>query len=308
MGKSRKIFCKFDVESVYGILIADDFDKLIGTVETPSFLRIANVPLLQLALENVLSTGIRRIMICLKSNENKIEIENYLKSSSLNKHIKEVVYVVNRTLGECFRDIDRMVEAMYYLIYDVLSFNVCPLLELFQRLFDEDTIFNNLIFPVEKQISEQSYSLCGVSTEKNLVYYKKKGNLDECAGDLFLNAVSRCPEVVFRNDFHKTVICAVKKEFISLFTEHFEINNVDDMIEKILALDIYSYQFATTIKETKDFDLYQTQEKIIRDKDIESNNLEQKHIENIDKRDKKEKENIENIDKKPKEKKYFNEK
>lgn len=237
--------------------VGEDLERL---VDSPAFLPVCNIPLIQHALDNIIIQGFTNIFFCIKSKETKGRIQTLV--SNLYLDTIRATFVIGHDYGTIMRsmdDIDYGFET--FLIYPVNFITNFVLKKIivdyhYYKKKDKKIVMN--IYMFDKDIYSDEIDLYGFNAYKEtheLLHYEKTNARNKIHSRLFdtirdvhtLRVVTKCCS---------PRLCVVGKEIFALFSENYDYQTMDCLLESSLAINLYKYRFLLHYEETKQlFDL-----------------------------------------------------
>ena len=243
-------------ESHKAVIIGETFTNLLNPLvnDIPCLLLpVGGIPIIELMLDSISSSSIiKDIIICIKKQNDKEQLDKYLKKYHKNLSIKIIQNSEFQCVGDCLRRIfsEKLISNDFVLIRGLTITNA-DIDELYNiHLINKSKDKNCLITSVMKKY--KNTHLIKTDYDENILIYddnsKKIYQFDsilqesntikiyETINNKKLNANNN---YVIRGDLLETGIEICSNEFLNIINENFELKSIRDSIKNILVNEIY---------------------------------------------------------------------
>jgi translation initiation factor eIF-2B subunit epsilon len=229
---------------------------------------VANVPLIEYALELLVSAGVNQVFIVV--SEHTDALQQYIDKAEACKQFTEVQVLVApgcKTVGQAMREVDSRDKIRSDFIFcnvdTIAHLNLLPALAAHKRRREEeknkDAIVTLLLVPSppvqRRPIYPEEDVIVAINPETNrLVHYQSLQSKELCMDIIGPDNVHRFEahsKIQFRYDVEWSGICVCSPEALCLFTDEFDWQDWHkDFIPGVLQSEILSYQiFTQFVKE-----------------------------------------------------------
>ena len=264
---ARRVWLCSDAHA-QAVLLADSYTRRMApvTYSLPhALIPVANVPLLEYALELLVSAGVAQVFIVV--SEHVDEVQKYVDAAESCKQFAEVCVVPSpgsKSVGQALRDLDSRdkIRGDFILcnVDTIAHLKIAPALAAHKRRREEeknkDAIFTMIMKPSSPQQREPIFPeediVVAVDPDSHrLIHYQSmtaKGLAMDIIGPDNAHRFELHPKIQMRYDLDFTGICVCSPEALCLFTDEFDWQEMHkDFIPGVLYSEILSYQIFTHV-------------------------------------------------------------
>lgn len=248
-----------EVPELTPVLLMCDFvdisEDLENMIDSPGFLPVCNIPLIQHALDNLIIQRFTNIFFCIKSKEITAKIESIVQNIYPDSiRMKFIIGHDYSTIMRSIDDLDYGFET--FLIYPVnflTNFDMKKMIVDYHeyRMNDKKIIMNIYMFMKENYANEINiYGFNAYKETKELLHYEKT-HVNKTVNDRLFDKIRSVSKINLLGGCSSPRLCVVGKEVFALFSENYDYQSLDCLVESNLAINLYNYRFILQYEQAK---------------------------------------------------------